>query len=289
MEQFANPISDQVREVVEAVVEALRVPKPDELSPSAAASSSFEAEALRTEIIRTGRKLWERQYVDGNGGNISCRLGTKYVLCTPTMMSKRDLEPADICLSDMDGNIVAGDRLRTSELLLHLEIYRANPRARAVVHCHPPYATAFSLTGTTPPVGLISEYEIFIGPAALARYETPGTHAFAETVLPFVQNHNTILLANHGVVCWSDTVTHAEWLTEILESYCKTCVIAKQIGKPLTYIPDEKIQEILALKRKLGFPDARMGPLPAPDGADVRVNPELEKLVRQVVSRLEER
>jgi L-fuculose-phosphate aldolase len=288
MEQYANPISEQVKEVVEAVVEALRVPKPDELSPSAA-SSSFEAEALRAEIIRTGRKLWDRQYVDGNGGNISCRLGTKYVLCTPTMMSKRDLEPADICLSDMEGNIVAGERLRTSELLLHLEIYRANARARAVVHCHPPYATAFSLTATTPPVGLISEYEIFIGPAALAQYETPGTHAFAETVLPFVQSHNTILLANHGVVCWSDTVTHAEWLTEILESYCKTYLIAKQIGKPLTPIPGEKIQEILTLKRKLGFPDARMEPLPEPTSEVPTVNPELEKLVRQVVSRLEER
>lgn len=288
MEQFVNPISDQVKEVVEAVVEALRVPRPDEIS-SSAASSSFEAEALRAEILRVGRKLWERQYVDGNGGNISCRLGTKYVLCTPTMMSKRDMEPADICLSDLEGNIVAGDRLRTSELLLHLEIYRANPRARAVVHCHPPYATAFSLTGTAPPVGLISEYEIFIGPAALAKYETPGTHAFAETVLPFVQNHNTILLANHGVVCWSDTVTHAEWLTEILESYCKTYLIAKQIGKPLTYIPEEKIQEILALKRRLGFPDARMAPLPVPESTSAPVNPELEKLVRQVVSRLEER
>ena len=288
MEELTNPISEQVKEVVKAVVEALRVPEPDELSPSAA-SSSFEAESLRAEIIRVGLKLWERQYVDGNGGNISCRLGTKYVLCTPTMMSKRDMEPADICLSDLEGNIVAGDRLRTSELLLHLEIYRANPRARAVVHCHPPYATAFSLTGTTPPIGLISEYEIFIGPAALARYETPGTHAFAETVLPFVENHNTILLANHGVVCWSDTVTHAEWLTEILESYCKTCVIAKQIGKPLTSIPDDKIQEILALKRRLGFPDARMEPLPAPDAVSAPVNRELEKLVRQVVSRLEER
>jgi L-fuculose-phosphate aldolase len=285
MEQVA--IAEQVSEVVEAVVEALPAPNPNELSPSAVAAS-LEAEALRGEIIRTGRKLWERQYVDGNGGNISCRLGGKYVLCTPTMMSKRDLEPADICLSDMDGNIVAGDRLRTSELLLHLEIYEANPRARAVVHCHPPYATAFSLTGTAPPVGLISEYEIFIGPAALARYETPGTHAFAETVLPFVQNHNTILLANHGVVCWSDTVTHAEWLTEILETYCKTCVIAKQIGKPLVHIPGEKIEEILALKRKLGFPDERMWPLPTVEAAASAVNPELEELMRQVVSRLEE-
>ena len=264
MGQVANPVADRVKEVAEAG--SLCAPELEEPSPSAA-SSSFEAEALRAEIIRTGRKLWERQYVDGNGGNISCRLGEKYVLCTPTMISKRDMETADICLADMDGNIVAGDRQRTSELLLHLEIYRANSKARAVVHCHPPYATAFSLTGTPPPVGLISEYEIFIGPAALAQYETPGTQAFAETVLPFVEDHNTILLANHGVVCWSGTVTHAEWLVEILESYCKTCVIAGQMGKPLTFIPEEKIREILALKRKLGFPDARMAPLSNPDRA----------------------
>ena len=209
MDQVLYPISEQVKEVVQAVVEALRIPKSEEVPPSVAANS-FEAEALRAEIIKTGRKLWARAYVDGNGGNISVRLGSKYVLCTPTMMSKGDLEPADICLSDLEGNILAGDRLRTSELLLHLEIYKANPRARAVLHCHPPYATAFALAGTPPPVGLITEYEVFIGPTAVAPYETPGTQAFAETVLPFVQDHNTILLANHGVVCWSDTVTHAE-------------------------------------------------------------------------------
>ena len=175
-------------------------------SPLAAASSP-EAHALRMEIITVGRKLWERQYVDGNGGNISVRLGERYLLCTPTMMSKRDMEPADICLSDLDGNILAGDRMRTSELLLHLEIYRSNPLARAVVHCHPPYATAFAMTGTLPPIGLISEYEVSIGPAAVAPYETPGTQAFAETVRPFVRDHNTILLSNHGIVCWADTVT----------------------------------------------------------------------------------
>jgi L-fuculose-phosphate aldolase len=288
MEQATDPIAEQVREVVQAVMEALRVPRLAEVAPSVAANS-FEAEALRAEIIQAGRKLWERGYVDGNGGNISVRLGTKYVLCTPTMMSKRDMKPADICLSDLDGNILAGDRLRTSELLLHLEIYRANSRARAVVHCHPPYATAFALTGTTPPIGLISEYEIFIGPSAVARYETPGTQAFAESILPYVKDHNTIFLANHGVVCWSDTVTHAEWLTEILDNYCKTYLLAQQIGSPLSFIPEEKIKEILALKRRLGLPDARMEMLPEPDESAPSSNAELEQLIRQVVARLEER
>jgi L-fuculose-phosphate aldolase len=227
-------------------------------SESLTAASSPEAHALRMEIITVGRKLWERQYVDGNGGNISVRLGEGYLLCTPTMMSKRDMEPADICLSDLEGNILAGDRMRTSELLLHLEIYKGNPRARAVVHCHPPHATAFAMTGTLPPIGLISEYETSIGPAAVAPYETPGTQAFAETVRPFVRDHNTILLSNHGIVCWADTVSHAEWFVETFETYCKTYLIARQIGRPLQFFPENKIRELLEIKRRLGLPDARM-------------------------------
>jgi len=216
------------------------------------------AQALCSEIIAVGRKLWERQYVDGNGGNISTRLGENYLLCTPTMMSKRDMEPADICLSDMDGKILAGERRRTSELLLHLAIYRTNEQARAVVHCHPPYATAFAMTGAAPPGGLLSEVENSIGPVAVAPYETPGTQAFADTVLPFVEEHNTILLSNHGIVCWADTVTHAEWLVETFETYCKTYLIAQQTGRPLKSIPERKIEEILAAKRRAGQPDARL-------------------------------
>jgi L-fuculose-phosphate aldolase len=288
MEQTTVPLTGQVRELVQTVLEVLHEPKAEESSPLIAANS-FEADALREEIIRTGRKLWQRQYVDGNGGNISVRLGSKYVLCTPTMLSKGDLNAADICLSDLDGNILAGDRSRTSELLLHLTIYKANSRARAVLHCHPPYATAFAVTGTVPPNGLIPEYEVFIGPAAVTPYETPGTQAFADTVLPFVENHNTILLGNHGIVCWADTVTHAEWLAEILDTYCKTYLIARQIGQPLSFIPENKIQEILALKRRLGFPDARLCSTPELDSPAPAVSAEMERLVEQVVARMESR
>jgi L-fuculose-phosphate aldolase len=252
--------------------------------------NSAEANALRAEIIRTGRKLWERQYVDGNGGNISVRLGAEFVLCTPTMLSKADLEVADICLSDLNGKILAGDRTLTSELLLHLEIYKANRRARAVVHCHPPYATAFAMAGVIPPNGLIPEYEVFIGPAAVAPYETPGTQAFAETVLPWVHEHNTILLKNHGVVCWSDTVTHAEWLAEIMDTYCKTYLIAKQIGEPLGVIPDDKIDDILRRKQWMGLPDARMGRIGGdPRGGDAKNAAEIVELVKRETGRMKAR
>ncbi len=218
-----------------------------------------EVAALRDELVAVGRKLWDRAYVDGNGGNISVRLADNRVLCTPTMVSKGDLEPGGLCVVDLDGNALAGNRTCTSELLLHLAIYNANPRAQAVLHCHPPYATAWAITGSAPPSGYLSEYEIFIGRAAIAPYETPGTQVFAQSVLPFVHEHNTILLANHGVVCWADTATRAEWLIEILDTYCKTLLIAQQMGRPLQKIPDEKIEELLAIKQKMGLPDPRLG------------------------------
>ena len=281
-----SPEKEQVREVVRAAVEVLRQPQSSQISPSAAVNS-FEADALRAEIIAVGRKLWSRKYVDGAAGNISARLNSEYVLCTPTMLSKGDLQPADICLTDLDGNILAGDRLRTSELLLHLEIYKSNLKARAVVHCHPPHATAFALTGSAPPNGYHSEFEFFIGPVAVAPYETPGTPAFAQTVRPFVENHNTILLANHGVVCWSDTVTHAEWLAEILETWCTTYLIAQQVGRPLQPIPAEKMEELLAAKQRLGFPDARLAATELRRPASQAANADLERLVDRVIARLE--
>jgi L-fuculose-phosphate aldolase len=97
-----------------------------------------------------------------------------------------------------------------------------------------------------------------IGPAAVAPYETPGTQAFAEPVAPFARGRNTILLANHGVVCWFEAVTHAEWQVEVLDTYLRTLVMAHQIGRRLRPIPAEKIEEILVLKSRVGLPDARL-------------------------------
>ncbi|HEV2134566.1 MAG TPA: class II aldolase/adducin family protein [Terracidiphilus sp.] len=219
--------------------------------------STPEAEAVKKEICTVGKKLWMRQFVDGNGGNISYRIGPNEVLCTPTLVSKYDLTPEILCLVDLEGNQVAGIRPRTSELLLHLEIYKAVPEAKAVVHCHPPHATAYAITGKIPPNMIIPEFEVFVGKVAVSPYETPGTKTFAETVLPYVKQHNTVLLANHGIVCWADTVTHAEWYAEVLETYCWTLMLAAQLGAPISYISEQHGADLLAIKKKLGLPDPR--------------------------------
>lgn len=231
--------------------------------------------ALKEEIIRTGKKLWQRQYVDGNGGNISARISPRWVICTPTMISKADVKADDISLVDLESSQICGDRPRTSEILLHLEIYKAVPEAKAVIHCHPPYATAHAIAGVIPQGNLLPEQEVFVGPVALTPYETPGTIEFARTILPVVKKHNTILLQNHGVVSWADTITHAEWLIEVIETYCKTIMIAGHLRSPLKEIPPEKIAEILAIKRKLGLPDARYPD--DPEAVEMDVAPHLFK------------
>ncbi len=219
--------------------------------------SSPEAETIKKEICAVGRKLWMRQFVDGNGGNISYRIGPNEVLCSPTLVSKYDLTPDDIGMTDLEGVQIAGSKPRTSELLLHLEIYKAVPEAKAVVHCHPPHATAYAITGRVPPNLIIPEFEVFVGKVAVSPYETPGTKAFAETVLPYVKSHNTVLLSNHGIVCWADTVTHAEWYAEVLETYCWTLLIASQLGVPISQISEKQGDDLLAIKKKLGLPDIR--------------------------------
>ena len=234
--------------------------KPHESSPAdsprvAEYFYSRAARDIKDEICSVGRKLWLRGFVDGNGGNISYRIGENEIICTPTLFSKFDMTPDDLCLIDMAGNQLAGNKRPTSEVCLHIETYKNAPQARAVVHCHSPYATACAICGHVPPPGISSEFDVFIGSVAIARYETPGTLEFAETVKPYVARHNAILLANHGVMCWADTPTHAEWYVENLEVFCQTFMIARQFGGQFSRIPGEKAEALKSTRKKLGLPE----------------------------------
>lgn len=219
--------------------------------------STAEAKRIKKQICAVGHKLWLRQFVDGNGGNISYRIGPNEIICTPTLLSKFDMKPKDLCMVDLQGNQIAGAKQATSEILLHLEIYKKVPQAKAAVHCHPPHATAYAITGLVPPTQIIPEFEIFVGKVAIAPYETPGTTAFARTVLPFVEHHNTVLLKNHGVVSWAETPTLAEWNCEVLETYCNILAAAAQLGAPISLISDAKCVDLMARKKRMGLPDIR--------------------------------
>jgi L-fuculose-phosphate aldolase len=214
---------------------------------------------LKLQICDIGRRLWQRAYVDGNGGNIAIRVADDLALCTPTLVSKGFMKPEDMCIVDLEGSQLCGDMKRTSEILMHLQIMKRQPRAVATVHCHPPYATGFAVAGIEPPTCMIPEFEVFSS-VAIAPYRTPGTPEMGKLVADLVDKHNTILMANHGVVAWShNNVEDAYFKMEILEAYCRTVLVAAQLGKPVNTMTPAQLQDLLKIKQSLGIPDPRYG------------------------------
>ncbi len=160
-------------------------------------------EDIKQQICSIGARLYAKGFAAGNDGNISVRISDELVLCTPTMHSKGLLTPESIVTVDLDGNHVAGTKRQSSEILLHLTIYKNREDVRSVVHCHPPHATAFAFTHTSLPRWISPEVEMFLGDVAITPFEIPGTQAFANTVIPFLATANALILAKsrNGKLC----------------------------------------------------------------------------------------
>jgi L-fuculose-phosphate aldolase len=214
---------------------------------------------IKQDMCDIGRRIYDRGFAAANDGNITVRVGENEVLCTPTMHCKGFLKPDDIALIDMTGKQLAGRKKRSSEALLHLEIYRQRSDVKSVVHCHPPHATAFAVAREPIPQCVLPEVEVFLGDVPITKYETPGGQEFANTVLPFVSKTNVLILANHGTVSYGENVERAYWWTEILDAYCRILMLAKGLGR-VTYFSEDKERELLALKDKWGFADPRNTP-----------------------------
>jgi L-fuculose-phosphate aldolase len=200
--------------------------------------------------------VYAKGFAAANDGNISVRLSDREVLCSPTMMSKGFLKPEDMCVVDYEGNQLRGTRKRSSEILLHLAVYKHRPDVQAVVHCHPPHATAFAVAGVPIPQCILPEVEVFLGEVPTAIYETPGTQKFADTIVPHLKSSNTIILANHGTVTFGPDLEKAYWNSEIIDAYCRILILARQIGN-VNYFTDGQTKELLDLKKKLGYDDIR--------------------------------
>jgi len=220
-------------------------------------NSGINDRQLKEQICEIGRRVYNKGFAAANDGNISIRVGENAVLCSPTMICKGFMKPEDICAVDLDGNQIAGTRKRTSEILLHLAIMKARPDVKAVVHCHPPHATAFAVAREPIPQCVLPEIEVFIGEVPFAPYETPGGQKFANTVLPFLKpGTNTIILSNHGTVSFGKDLEEAYWKTEIVDAYCRILLLARQLG-PIHYLNEQEGRELLDLKKRLGFDDPR--------------------------------
>ena len=212
---------------------------------------------IKKDICEIGRRIYAKGFAAANDGNITVRISENEFLCTPTMQSKGFLKPDDIATIDFTGKQIAGRKKRSSEALLHLEIYRQRPEIKSVVHCHPPHATAFAVAREPIPQCVLPEVEVFLTDIPITKYETPGGQDFADTIKPFVDRTNVIILANHGTVSYGEDVERAYWWTEILDAYCRILILSKSLGS-VHYFSEEKERELLQLKQKLGFMDPRL-------------------------------
>jgi L-fuculose-phosphate aldolase len=212
---------------------------------------------IKEQMCDIGRRIWMKGFCAGNEGNHSYRISENRILCTPTGISKGNLKPDDVCTVDLEGKQVAGNRKRTSEILLHLEIYKARPDVKAVIHSHPPHATAFAVAGVDLPTCIHPEAEVFLGAVKTAKYVTPGDKRLGESILPYVKDSNTIILQNHGTVCYDTDLEQCYYKLEIVDAYARILILAKQVGsiRPLT---GGEMKELLELKGKFGMSDARV-------------------------------
>ena len=211
---------------------------------------------LKELICEIGRRLYNKGFAAANDGNITVRLNDRELLCTPTLVSKGFMRPEDICKVDYEGKQLAGTRKRSSEVLMHLVIYKNRPDVNAIVHCHPPHATAFAFAGVPLPQCVMPEVEVFLGEVPIAKYETPGTQAFADTLLPHLKANNTVILANHGTVTFGPDLEKAYFHSEIVDAYCRILILAHQLGG-INFFGPEKTKELLEIKKGLGYDDIR--------------------------------
>jgi L-fuculose-phosphate aldolase len=211
---------------------------------------------LRREMVRVGRLMWERGYVPATDGNLSARMGPDRLLVTPSGLSKGFLSPDDLVVMRLDGKaaLQAVHRGRgpqpSSEILMHLEVYRLRPDVRAVVHAHPPLAIAFSIAGVSLARCVLPEVIVTLGGIPTAEYATPGTVEVPESIRQAVQDYDALLLAHHGSLTLGGTLWEAYLRLEKVEHTAQVTLAAQQLGGVKTLSP-EAVEKLTDMRREL--------------------------------------
>ena len=185
---------------------------------------------LRADIVEIGRRLYARGYTASNDGNISVRLDGGRLLMTPKSVCKGFMNESMMCVTDLDGRKLAGDRDPSSEMQMHLEVYRQRPDINAVVHAHPPVATGFAVAGIPLDRAVLAEVVTTLGSVPIADYATPSTKELPEAVRKYVKAHDGMLLANHGALTLGADLFAAYYKMETIEHFARISLVARLLG-----------------------------------------------------------
>ena len=196
-------------------------------------------EQIRADMVEVGRRLYARGYVASNDGNISVRLGDGRFITTPTGVSKGFMTPDMMVVVDDTGKKVSGDREASSELPMHLEVYRNRPDVQAVVHAHPPLATGFAVAGIPLTRAVLAEVVTTLGSIPIAEYGTPSTKELPDAIRKYIKAHDGMLLANHGAVTCGRDVMNAYYKMETIEHFAKISLVARMLGRENLLSRDE--------------------------------------------------
>ncbi len=208
--------------------------------------------ALRADIVEIGRRMYARRYTASNDGNISARLGPDRLLMTPRSVCKGFMTPDMMCITDLEGRKLQGDRDPSSETLMHLEVYRQRPDAQAVVHAHPPIATGFAVAGIPLDRAVLAEVLTTLGSVPIAAYATPSTAELPEAVRQYVKAHDGMLLANHGALTLGSDLFSAYYKMETIEHFATISLVARLLGRE-NLIAREEVDRLQALRGTYGI------------------------------------
>lgn len=207
---------------------------------------------IKQDIVEVGRRIYNREFVAANDGNISVRIGENAVLTTPTGVSKGFMTPEMIIKVTLEGRKLEGELNPSSELSMHLDIYRHRPDVRAVIHAHPPTATAFAVAGIPLDKPILPEIVITLGAVPIAKYGTPSTEELPLNIRQYLEKHDAILLENHGALTMGTDVYSALYKMENIEHYAKVSLIVRQLGVERE-LPHGELAKLLQVREKLGF------------------------------------
>ena len=213
---------------------------------------SKSVQELRQDIVDIGKLVYQKGWVAANDGNISIRLERNRILCTCTGISKGMMTPDDVIVCDLEGVKLEGERERTTEIAMHLAVYRARPDVFSVLHAHPPTATGFAVAGRSLTQALLPETVIYLGCVPLAEYGQPGTPALTESIAPFLSKFDAILLSNHGVVSFGRDVQQAFFRMETVEHSARIALIAELLGGAKA-LPRHEVQKLFESRSKYGI------------------------------------
>lgn len=204
---------------------------------------------IREEICEIGRRMYGRHMVAANDGNISVRLSDDTILCTPTGVSKGFMKPEQLCKADLSGKILetAEGFGPTSEMKMHLRVYQRRPDIGAVVHAHPIFATSFAVMGRALESPIMPEVIVNFGRIPLAPYGTPSTEEIPDSIEPYLEEYEAILLESHGALTWAGDLLTAYMKMESVEFYAELLYRTTQLGGPRELDEEQlkRLQEVI--------------------------------------------